>query len=181
MRDFRLPPWHKWNLRFSGLLQPPITNHTSPDIRPHPIDTWYFSTTISPVKLGPVGYCDTLAPNYFPMLTAWKTKDLSFSKFISYVGNTVKGIQGHKPTLFSTVFIPFFCQENNVTWKSTDRMHQRTAVIWDAVCVIRQCRDWWNLQKNDISVGGQMYKLGGWTIPRTADGSCWVTFWAAFN
>jgi hypothetical protein len=37
-----------------------------------------------------------------------------------------------------------------LTWQSNDRMYQRTAVIWDAVCVIRQCRDWWNLQKNDI-------------------------------
>ena len=40
-------------------------------------------------------------------------------------------------------------------------MHHRTAVIWDAVCMIRQCRDWWNLQKNDISVWGQLYKPGG--------------------
>jgi len=138
--------------------------------------------TIGPMKLGPVGCSETLAPNYFPMLTAWKTKDFSFSKLRSYVGSTVKGIQGHKPTLFSTQFsLPFFCQENIVTWQSTDRMHQRTTVTWDVVCVIRQCRDWWNLQKNDISVWGQMYKLGGWMIPRIADGFCWATFWDAFN
>jgi hypothetical protein len=86
--------------------------------------------TSGPVKLGPVEYCETSASNYFPMLTAWKTKDLSFSKLKSYVGNTVKGIQGHKPTLFSTVFITFFfCQENILTWQSNDRMYQRTAVI----------------------------------------------------
>lgn len=65
--------------------------------------------TIDPMKLGQVGCSETSAPNYFPMLTAWKTKDFSFSKLKSYVGNTVKGIQGHKPTLFFTWFsIPFF-------------------------------------------------------------------------
>jgi hypothetical protein len=42
------------------------------------------------------------------MLKAWKIKDLSFSKLKSYVSNTVKGIQGHKPILFSTVFITLF-------------------------------------------------------------------------
>jgi hypothetical protein len=95
------------------------------------------------MKLGPVGCSETSAPTYFPMLTAWKTKDLNFSKLKNYVGNTVKGIQGHKPTLFSTQFsFTFFCQENIVTWQSTNRMQQRTAVISDAVCVIRQCRDW---------------------------------------
>jgi hypothetical protein len=64
--------------------------------------------TIAPMKLGPVGYSETWTPNYFPTLTAWKTKDFSFSKLKSYVGSITKGIQGHKPTLFLTVFITLF-------------------------------------------------------------------------
>jgi hypothetical protein len=89
------------------------TNHLHKSLyKPHPTDTWYFSMTIDPMKLGPVGCPKTLAPYYFPKLRAWKTIDFSFSMLKSYVGSTVKGIQEHKPSLFFTQFsLPFVSSE----------------------------------------------------------------------